>query len=102
MKNWAKFFLTLKKRKSAMNNHDKMAALLDDSVSLLKRPPHKASIDPHAIKAIGKKAVEIYLTNAYGAPVSIREVEKWGTEYNRRKSNKFGYLYIAEVNHAEM
>ena len=85
-----------------MTKEEKMAALLDDSVNLLKRPPHKASIDPHTIKEIGKKAVEIYLTNAYGAPVSIREVEKWGTEYNRRKNNKFGYLYIAEVNHAEM
>lgn len=79
-----------------------MAALLDDSVSLLKRPPHKASIDPNTIKAIGKEAVEIYLTNATGAPVSIRDVEKWGTEYNRRKSHKSSYLYIAEVNHAEM
>lgn len=85
-----------------MTKEENFDALLKDSVSLLKRPPHKASIDPNTIKALGKKAVEIYLTNAYGAPVSIRDVEKWETEYNRRKSNKFGYLYIAEVNHAEM
>lgn len=85
-----------------MTKDEKMAALLDDSVNLLKRPPYKASIDPHTIKALGKKAVEIYLTNAYGAPVSIRDVEKWGTEYNRKKNNVQGYLYIAEVNNAEM
>lgn len=85
-----------------MTKEEKIDALLKDSVSLLKRPPHKASIDPHTIKAIGKKAVEIYLTNATGAPVSIREVEKWGTEYNRKKNNVQGYLYIAEVNHVEM
>lgn len=85
-----------------MTKEEKTAALLDDSVNLLRRPPHRASIDPKAIKAIGKKGVEIYLTNAYGAPVSIREVEKWGTEYNRKKNNVQGYLYIAEVNHVEM
>lgn len=81
---------------------EKMAALLDDSVNLLRRPPHKASIDPKAIKALGKKAVEIYLTNAYGEKISIRDVEKWGVSYNRRKHHTNGYLYIAEVANAEM
>lgn len=85
-----------------MTKEEKAAALLNDSVNLLRRPPHKASIDPKAIKAIGKKGVEAYLTNAYGAPVSIKNVEKWGVSYNRRNSHKHGYLYIAEVANAEV
>lgn len=85
-----------------MTKAEKMAALLNDSVNLLRRPPHKASIDPNAIKALGKKAVEIYLTNAYGENIRIRDVEKWGVSYNRRKHHTNGYLYIAEVANAEM
>ena len=84
------------------NKAEKMAALLDDSVNLLRRPPHRASIDPKAINALGKKAVEIYLTSAYGENIRIRDVQKWGVSYNRRNSHKSGYLYIAEVANAEM
>lgn len=85
-----------------MTKEEKAAALLNDSVNLLRRPPHKASVDPKAIKAIGKKGVEAYLTNAYGEKISIREVDKWGVSYNRRKHHTNGYLYIAEVANAEM
>lgn len=83
-----------------MTKEEKIDALLKDSVNLLRRPPHKASIDPNVIKAIGKKGAEAYLTNMYGAPVRIKDIEKWGVSYNRRNSHKFGYLYIAEVTYA--
>ncbi len=81
------------------NKVAKIEALLKGSVAMLGVPPYTASIDPKAIKAIGKHGTEVYLSNTVHKSVKIREVKKWDSEYNRRKRRVNDFLYIAEVSH---
>ena len=75
---------------------------LSASAELLSRPPHRTSIDPSIIKAIGVRVTERILTEAYGKPVKIRESANWEITFNKAKRHVSAVYYIAEVNDVDM